>query len=563
MSTPVTPDPAPAPSPAAAPPRSAPSWAVDLLAPLGLLVILAAYAWQVSGRPLPGRFEYYLSAGVFLCVLHAGLRWDAIVARIGRRQLAYGSNSALLTVLVLGMVVGVNWLASRHPKRWDLTTNKRYSLSEQSLKVIQGLQEDVRILYFQRKQDMAGAQDRMQLIQSASPRVKVEFVDPLSSPRRAEEYDARGPYPVLVLERGSRRERVTNDSEQDLTNALIKITRDQTKKVCFVEGEGERSLEDAEDRGFSAVKGALTRSQYQTGAVLLMREGQVPADCTVTVLAAPQKDLLPPVVEALRAYVRGGGKVLVMLEPPFQGEVPALNGLLGEWGFALSSDVVLDLSPVGQLFGAGPLSPVAAQYPHHEITKDLTGLATVFHTARSVKAASAPPAGASVQNLAETTRASWAETDLALTEPVRMDEGVDQPGPVALAAVATLPVTAAPSPAPTAASPGPGASPAPSLEPSPEPSPEAPRREARVVAIGDSDFATNAMLDVQGNRDFFLNVVSWLAEDADLISIRGREPEDQRLFLTEQQQRNVALFTLLLLPGAALVLGVVSWWRRR
>jgi ABC-type uncharacterized transport system involved in gliding motility auxiliary subunit len=360
-----------------------------------------------------------------------------------------------------------------------------------------------------------------------------------------------------VLERGSRRERITNDSEQDLANALIKITRDQTKKICFVEGEGERSLEDAEDRGFSAAKGALTRSQYQTESVLLMREGVVPAGCTVVVVAAPQKDLLAPVADALRAYVRGGGKVLVMLEPPFQADVPALNALLGEWGFAVARDVVLDLSPVGQLFGAGPLSPVAAQYPYHEITKDLRGLATVFHTARSVKAAPTPPSGASVQTLAETTKASWAETDLALTEPVRMDEGVDQAGPVALAAVATLPVTDS-SPAPAAA-PGNEASPA----PSPQPSPEAPRKEARVVAIGDSDFATNAMLEVQGNRDFFLNVVSWLAEDADLISIRGREPEDQRLFLTEQQQTNVALVTLLLLPGAALVLGIVSWWRRR
>jgi ABC-type uncharacterized transport system involved in gliding motility auxiliary subunit len=129
-----------------------------------------------------------------------------------------------------------------------------------------------------------------------------------------------------------------------------------------------------------------------------------------------------------------------------------------------------------------------------------------------------------------------------------MNEGKDRRGPISLAAVATLRDTAAPTPSPA---------------PSGEDKKEEPKTEGRVVAIGDADFASNTLLSFQGNQDFFLNSVAWLAQDVDLISIRPKEPEDQRLFLNRNQQQNVALLALVLLPGLCVVAGVVSWWKRR
>ena len=87
--------------------------------------------------------------------------------------------------------------------------------------------------------------------------------------------------------------------------------------------------------------------------------------------------------------------------------------------------------------------------------------------------------------------------------------------------------------------------------------------EGRVVAVGDADFASNSLLGFQGNQDFFLNTVAWLAEDADLISIRPKEPENQALFLSRSVQQNVAWAALVLIPGFFVVAGVASWWRRR
>jgi ABC-type uncharacterized transport system involved in gliding motility auxiliary subunit len=537
---------------------------VDFLAPLGFLVIVGAEAWERTGRTLPGKPEAYLIAGAALILTHLLLRFDDITRRVGRRQMKYGANTAVLVAVTLAILGFVNYLVYRHGKRWDLTKNQRYSLSDQTRKILEGLKQDVTVWYFQRSTapDIAAGQDNMKSYQAASPRIKVQFVDPLQNPGRAQEYDARGPWPVLVVERGAKREKVNNDSEQDITNALIKVTRDTRKTVCFAEGEGERDIDDTGDRGLSGLKAALGKSQYETQKVLLVREARVPPACTVLVVAGPERDLLPQVADPVRAWVRQGGKALFLVEPEMQVETPQLTALLKEWNLMAGRDVVVDVSGMGQLFGTGPITPIVAQYPFHEITKDFRVM-TAFHTARSVQAGKETVEGVTAQNLLETSAASWAESDLALKEPIEMNEGKDLKGPVALGAVATIPAAAPSSPEPASPAPS-AASPAPSPGPSPSPEGEPDKpAEARVVAIGDADFASNQLLGFQGNQDFLLNTVAWLAQDADLISIRPKEPDDQRLFLTQQQQQNVSWLALVVLPGLFVVLGVASWWRRR
>jgi ABC-type uncharacterized transport system involved in gliding motility auxiliary subunit len=533
--------------------------AVDALAPLGFLVIVGAEAWERAGKTLPGKPDYYLIAGAALILTHLLLRFEDITRRVGRRQMKYGANTAVLVAVVLASLGLVNYLVFRHTKRWDLTKGQRYSLSDQTKKILQGLKEDVTVWYFQRSTapEMASGQDRLKTYQAVTPRIKVEFVDPLQNPARAQEYDARGPWPVLVVERGGKREKVGNDSEQDLTNALIKVTRDARKTVCFAEGEGERDIDDTGERGLSAVKAALGKSQYETQKVLLVREGKVPASCTVLVVAGPERDLLPPVVDSVRAWVKQGGKALVLVEPEMKVPTPNLDALLKEWNLVAGRDVVVDVSGMGQLFNTREFTPIVAEYPYHEITKDFRVM-TAFHTARSLEAGKASAEGTTAQNLLETSPASWAETDLALKEPIEMNEGKDRKGPVPLGAVATMRAMPAAAPSPAAPSPAPAASPSPGDEGA-----EEAEAEARVVAIGDADFASNQLLAFQGNQDFLLNVVAWLAQDKDLISIRPKEPDDQRMYLTRQQQENVRWLALVLLPGLFVVLGIASWWRRR
>ena len=542
--------------------------AVDLLAPLGLLVMAGAAIASRYGVALPGGLNPWLAAGAVLMLVHLALRWESVVKAVGGRQLRHGGNSAVLIVVVIAILAGINYIAFRRPLKKDFTKGQRYSLSDQTKKVVGGLKEDVRILYFQRAVELAGGDERIKQYQALSPHLKAEFVDPFAKPARAREYDVKGPWPIVVVERGTRRERAASDSEQDLTNALVKVTHEGQKTVCFVTGEGERDLDDATDMGFTGAREALTKSQYLTRKIVLARERTVPADCAVVVVAGPQADLLPPVADALRAHVAAGGKLLVMDEAPLKKATPNLDALLRSWNIEAGNDVVVDVSGVGQMFGAGELTPMAVEYPFHEITRGFRVM-TAFHEARSLQAGASPAPGTIAQNLVQTSDASWGETDLALKAPVQRDDK-DKKGPISLGAVATITITASPSPAaspsllgaPASASPSPS-TPADPESADDEPAPSLPGHEGRVVAFGDADFASNALLGFQGNRDFFLNAVAWLAQDADLISIRPREPEDQRMFLSQTQQQTIALLALVLLPGLFVGLGVWSWWSRR
>jgi len=522
---------------------------VDYLAPAGFILAIAALGWTRYGKTLPGGLRPYLIAALALVLVHLVLRWEDVARGLGRRQLKYGTNTFVLVLVVLGILGLVNYLVDRHTKRFDLTKDQRYSLSDQTRKVLAGLKEDVKITYFQRQRDMERGQDRLKEYTALSPRLKVDFVDPVQSPAKAQAYDVRGPWPILVVEKGSKRERVSNDGEQDVTNALIKLGREGKKTVCLLEGEGERSGEESGDRGFSGVKSSLTKSLYETKNVFLMREKTVPSDCTVLVVGGPEKDLLPETTAAVRDYVKRGGKAFVMVEPELKEHYPNLVALLKDWNIEAGQDVVVDVSGMGQLFGFSELAPLAIEYPYHAITKDFR-LPTLYGGARSVQAGKGTVEGVSAQDLVKTSAQSWAESDLTLKSPIKFDDGKDKKGPISLAAVATV---KAPAPAPT-----------PTPSPAPSPAAEEPKTpEGRVVAVGDADFASNALLGFQGNQDFFLNAVAWLAEDADLISIRPKEPENQALFLSRQVQQNVAWIALVILPGLFVVLGVVAWWRRR
>jgi len=190
---------------------------VDLLAPLGLALAVGVVAWTRSGRTLPGGLRPYLIAALALALVHLVLRFEDVVRGLGRRQLKYGGNTLVLVVAVLGILGVLNYLAARHPKRLDLTKDQRYSLSDQTHKVLAGLKDDIKITYFQRSRDMTRGQDRLQEYQALSSRLKAEFVDPVQSPAKAQAYDVRGPWPLTVNHGSSS----SSDSSQPRRRARV------------------------------------------------------------------------------------------------------------------------------------------------------------------------------------------------------------------------------------------------------------------------------------------------------------------------------------------------------
>jgi len=528
----------------------------DALAPVGFLALLAPF---VLGARLPGRPNYYVVGGLALVITHVVLRWELIERVAGRRQLRHGGNAFALSLVLLGILGVTNWILSRHVTRWDFTKEKRFGLSEQTLKVLAGLKEDIRMVYFENPQGLDApeekrqAQDRLREFQAHSSRLKVEFNNPLKDPALGRRFEITA-VPTLVVERGEKRERINGVNEQDITNALIKVTRTDKKTICFVKGEGEHDADESGARGMSEVKRALESTSYQVATVSLLGDPKELDPCAAVALAGPERDLLPESADRLRQFVKRGGKAFVMVEPEFKGPLPNLDALLKEWGADLGNDVLLQVSGL-QLTPRG-LEPVADErvavnrFPAHEITKDMTGLGAVFRSVRSVQASAQHVTGVSAQSFLESSKDSWAESDLTMKAP-NPEKG--RRGPVSFGVVATIQTA----PAVTNVTPAPS--------PSPAVGEKKPESETRVAIVGDSDFATNAVVGYLGNRDLFLNVVSWLVKDTDLISVRPKEEGEQRLTLVPRSGSFtlVVATALIGLPGLFIVAGIVVWLRRR
>ena len=545
---------------------------LDFLGWIGsILVFAAVLAWLVSPE-LESLRRTLALAGLACIVLYGAGHWRQVRRAFGRRQTRYGALAGTSILLVAAIVVGLNYVLARQNLRWDLTAGQQYSLSDQTRRVLDALAAPVRILVFAREPDFPRYRDRLDEYAYRSGRVTVEYIDADGQPMLARQYEVQT-YGTIVFEYEGRVERVESDAEQDLTNALIRVVEGAEQTVYFLEGHGEKAHADTGRDGYGTVSAALALDNFGVESLVLAQAGAVPDDATVVVAAGPQTDLLPGETDALGAWLDRGGKLLLLLDPPVTGDEPAPEGLLGlvrEWGVELGADVVVDASGVGQLFGADASVPVAASYPFHPITERFN-LLTAYPLARSVSAVSGGPDGRIAQPFIETGPQSWQEADIdsLATGQVELDEEAgDRPGPVTIGMAVS-----APAPVPDDAGDGgngeesggdDGAGADDEADGGPEPGGgDDPAPETRLAVIGDSDFASNAVVGIQGNRDLFLNTVNWLARQEGLISIRAREPEDRRLTLTAAAQRRVFWLSVLLLPAAILGVGVYTWLSRR
>ncbi len=496
------------------------------------LVALAAAVLQPFALPQQTRLWWPLViAGAVLIVVSALPRLGDARRSIGARTLRYGLNAAIAVILVFGVIGLVEALSYRHNARLDLTENRRHSLSPQTVQLLRGLKTEVNAVGFFRS-DQPGkrvAEDLFkQYARYAGQKFTWKVVDPDREPALARRYGIES-YGTVVLETKTRSEKVTDAEEEKLTNGLLKLTREGKRTVYVLQGHGEAELGNTERPGFSEAKAAMEKANYDVKPLALARQGKVPDDAAVIVIPGPRTELFPPEVDALDGYLGKGGKLLLMVNPPFPQRVQddAVKKLAARYGVDLGDNLVVELSPIGRVFGIGPEIPIVQQYEPHPITRDLGGVTTLFPLTRTVTPVKTLPAGVNVQPLAKTSPDSWGENSRQEIESGQVKPDADEAkGPLPIAAVAT-------------------------------------KDKTRLVVYGTSNVATNQFLNLQGNRDFFLNAVSWLAEEEDQISIRPKDTKQTPVFLSSQQAQAVFWLPVVILPGLALVGGVVALARRR
>ncbi len=480
---------------------------------------------------------------LLLAVLGVAAIGFYVVANLGRlktglarRSFLYSSNMLLVIVLVLGIIVLLNMFFARHHHRFDFTEAKLHSLSDQSIKVAQALKNDLTITGFFREGNPSRGrmEDLLKIYAYHSPKIKYEFIDPDKNPGLVKRYDVTQDG-TTIFESGDRDTRITAATEEDVTNAIVKVTRTTKKVVYFLAGHGEHDSDDTQEGGISFAKDDLVKQGYEVKKLTLALSAGFPSDCALLIVPGPVKDFVLDEYNTVKKYIESGGRVLFLIDPQ---TAPGMPAYLAQFGFKLEDDLIIEADTLSRMMGADYFMPIAREYESHEITRNFR-YSTFFPYARSVELIDPKPAEVlTSQGLARTSANSWAEHDL-VSKKVTYDKLKDKIGPITLAAVATIK-------AKTDAA-----------------APPSTQKDGRVAVVGDSDFASNRYYNMGGNGNFFLNIANWLTEEADLIAIQPKTQNPRSLQLTQAQGRTIFWVSVVLLPLAVLAFGISVWLRRR
>jgi ABC-type uncharacterized transport system involved in gliding motility auxiliary subunit len=466
-----------------------------------------------------------------------------------RGKLVILSSTALGFVAFVGILAFAALIGQRHPLRLDLTEGKRYSISEQSQKIVKALNDEINIKGFYQEADPSRNQTRdlLETYRYYSKKINYQLIDPDRKPSLAKHYMIRT-YGTLVLEGFGKTQTITTADEESITNAILKLTQEKQRVVYFLTGHGDRDISNFDKDGYSTAKAAIEKENLQVKTLNLLEVPRIPEDAALVVVAGPKKALMATELEVFRQYLGRDGSLMLLLEP-FSNA--GLDDFLQSYGITISSDIIVDT--MSRVFGASYLIPVITEYSLHKIT-DGFNVACFFPTARSIDSARKNPASIEVTELASTSPYSWSETEFQFgqPEPPKFDQAKDKKGPINVALVASI--------SNKRSGDGQESNDQRAGEGSGE---ESPGGQAQILVFGDSDFASNSYFSMQGNSDFFLNSINYLAQQENLITVERPKSLATPLTLTRSQSQLLFWVGLLLMPVVVLASGLTVFRLRR
>lgn len=254
------------------------------------------------------------------------------------KNLKYGSLFLILSVLVIGITVLVNVLAAveKFDVKWDFSSNKMYSIGEQTKKVLSEINKDVQIVFLGDQKDLENYSDAGEMLvkvlgeYDAYPKVTVKYVDPDKNPNIIKELDkdnllganlediivtCNGKSKKVVAQEMFYQDQTTGENnvaiEQNITGAIKYVTNEKTPVVYFVEGHGERSL----DSEYLGLKQILENGNYIVNKLNLAVEDKVPEDAEIVIFTGPKTDLSKVESDRLIEYFKDDGNCIFLFEP--------------------------------------------------------------------------------------------------------------------------------------------------------------------------------------------------------------------------------------------------------
>jgi ABC-type uncharacterized transport system involved in gliding motility auxiliary subunit len=510
----------------------------SLRAPLvavGVFALIAGAATGLVGGGPDWLPRVFYAAGILLLGIYVALDPEDVWSKITGRGALYSGNTVAIAVAAVFILGLLNVLGSRYQTKVDLTASKQFTLSDQSYQLAQALPQPVHVTGWLTAND-SRKQDFQTLLNDYSThsggKLTYEFNDPEAHPADAVAAGITSTG-TIVYQMGDKKQTSTGTTEKDVDTALVKLTRPQ-KTLYFTTGHGERSLDGFGPQDYGTIKQNLTTDNFTVSPLNLVTQRAVPDDASAVVIAGPTNPFLQEELDSLKAYVDGGGKLIVLMGPNSKTD---LSGILQNYQVAFSGNVVIDPQ---KSVPQDPRVVVVDSYTSHAITQDLRDL-TFFPLTTSINYPSTSPAGMTITALAQSSGASWGNTNAQQIQ----QQPSDPKGPLALA-------VAVDAGAPQGSSTLPGAT--------PTPTPNA----ARLVLFGSPDLISdNSLQQVPGNATLFENAANWVVAEDNLINVRVPDTTPRTVVLTSSQMNLVAYSSFLFLPLAVLAAGAAVWWTRR
>lgn len=512
------------------------------------LIVAGVAAYMIPYAPLVWQIGLGVAGAAFIAYLAADRK--SLGQMFSKKTTRFGLVALVTSTVALAIAVFSNMIVSNHDWRKDFTTNKIHSLSDQSVKVLGGLTNDVVFRAFIHPGMKTGFEEVFARYQYPSKHVKIEYVDIFRQIDLMKEYKITAP-PTIIIEAGGRVSRVEGLQgpqdpriEEKLTNGIIKVLKGGQKKVYFLTGHTEKPLSKNTADALSSLKTLMEGSRFEVHEFNLLKpQDTIPKDAEIVVMAGPKSQFQPHELKLVEEYVAAGGKLMVMVDPDSS---PELKPFLAKYGVEWTPKKVLfTLMPPRQIL----LEAIVETYEGgHEITKEFYD-ASVFSLASSVNKAKEVPTGLTATSLFSTPKAYFEQEVSGARFTPDLKGGVEARS-LAVAVSGKVKSTEAAKPEAKAedkAHDHQGHNHGEEAKKDDEKK----EKDFRLVVVGDSDFVANQGLPRGQNSNLFLNMMSWLANEEDLISIRPKPSDERNLNLTEDRLRIVLLATSIFMPLVA------------
>lgn len=507
-----------------------------------IAILFGAFGTMLAGSFADKAVLFYSigwGAAALAVALWIWMDLEGFKALFNRKGAKYGASSGVVVLLGILVIIGLSVLASRprFDKSIDLSRDKANTLSEQSLKAVETLSkkdvEATAVAYFIDQAQETQFRDLIGLYLKAGAKLKVEYINPQKDPTKAMA-DKITSANTVIFRYGTQENRITSFNEEKITNSLINILKETSKKMYFTKGHGEGQLAGSEPTGFDSLVQELKNNRFEVADINLLETGKVSDDASVLIIGGPKYDFKESETKAVEEFIQRGGSVLVMVDAMVP--VTNINQAFSKFGFQFNNDFVIlrpddpraqligqnnaiisefdDFSPVTKDFAKK--SNVAILLQNTRTISEVTDNASQFKVSMIGK--TSPEAGVKLKNVNS-------QADLKNISPDRIEQG-------SFAAMV--------------ASTG-----------------KQGEKEVRLLGVGSTQFANNQGAQAAENRDLFLNMVSYLSQDDDFISIRPKDPTKSTLTITSGGAILNLKFISFVYPFIFLGLGILYWMRRR